>query len=230
MNPVREWLKGLDEAERQGVGKDLLRAQWRWPIGMPMCRPMGDGLWEIRTDLPTNTDGARAALPLPQAPGGAAWVHQENAGNAGFGFGNGAQASEGVGTMSKKHMGSSIDSFLQEEGIFEEAQAQAIKEVVAWQLAEAMKKKKISKSKMAMLLKTSRTQVDRLLDPKKRHHARQPATGRRNSRAPREHRADVAGQAGWRRAIGALPRPSARLAVKILPADRIDLAQAVQPG
>ena len=68
--------------------------------------------------------------------------------------------------MSKKHRGSSIDAFLQEEGIFEEAQTQAIKEVVAWQLAEAMKKKKISKSKMAMLLKTSRTQVDRLLDPK----------------------------------------------------------------
>ena len=68
--------------------------------------------------------------------------------------------------MSEKHMGSSIDAFLQEEGIFEEAQAQAIKEVVAWQLAEAMKEKKISKSKMARLLKTSRTQVDRLLDPK----------------------------------------------------------------
>ena len=69
--------------------------------------------------------------------------------------------------MSKKHMGSSIDAFLKEEGIFEEVQAQAIKEVVAWQLAEAMKKKKISKNKMATLLKTSRTQVDRLLDPKK---------------------------------------------------------------
>jgi predicted XRE-type DNA-binding protein len=68
--------------------------------------------------------------------------------------------------MSKKHMGSSIDDFLKQEGIFEEAQAQAIKEVVAWQLAEAMKKQKISKNKMAMLLKTSRTQVDRLLDPK----------------------------------------------------------------
>ena len=68
--------------------------------------------------------------------------------------------------MSKKHMGSSIDAFLQEEGIFEKAQAQAIKEVVAWQLAEAMKEKKISKNKMATLLKTSRTQVDRLLDPK----------------------------------------------------------------
>lgn len=68
--------------------------------------------------------------------------------------------------MSNKHMGSSIDDFLKEEGIFEETQAQAVKEVVAWQLAEAMKTKKISKNKMATLLKTSRTQVDRLLDPK----------------------------------------------------------------
>ena len=68
--------------------------------------------------------------------------------------------------MSKKNMGSSIDDFLKVEGIFEEAQAEAIKEVVAWQLAEAMKQQKISKNKMATLLKTSRTQVDRLLDPK----------------------------------------------------------------
>ena len=67
--------------------------------------------------------------------------------------------------MSKKHMGSSIDDFLREEDIFEEAQAQAIKEVVAWQLAEAMKKKKISKARMATLLKTSRAQIDRVLDP-----------------------------------------------------------------
>lgn len=67
--------------------------------------------------------------------------------------------------MSKKNMGSSIDDFMKDEGIFEEAQAQAIKEVVAWQLAEAMKTQKISKNKMATLLKTSRTQVDRLLDP-----------------------------------------------------------------
>ena len=68
--------------------------------------------------------------------------------------------------MSKQHLGSSIDDFLKEEGIFEEAQAQAVKEVVAWQLGEAMKEKKISKNRMATLLKTSRTQVDRLLDPK----------------------------------------------------------------
>jgi antitoxin HicB len=68
--------------------------------------------------------------------------------------------------MSKKHLGSSVDDFLKDEGIFAEAQAQAVKEVVAWQLAEAMKKKKISKNRMAALLKTSRTQVDRLLSAK----------------------------------------------------------------
>ena len=66
----------------------------------------------------------------------------------------------------KKHMGSGIDDFLKDEGVFEEAQAQAVKEVVAWQLADAMKKRKISKNKMATMLKTSRSQVDRLLDGK----------------------------------------------------------------
>jgi len=69
--------------------------------------------------------------------------------------------------MSKKNMGSSIDDFLRQDNIFEETQAQAIKEVVAWQLAKAMKKKKISKARMAVLLKTSRSQVDRILDPRR---------------------------------------------------------------
>ena len=61
--PVREWLKGLDGEERQAIGKDLLRAQWRWPVGMPLCRPMGSGLWEVRTDLPTKRT-ARVLLCL----------------------------------------------------------------------------------------------------------------------------------------------------------------------
>jgi antitoxin HicB len=69
--------------------------------------------------------------------------------------------------MSKENAGSSIDNFLKKENIFEEAQAQAVKEVVAWQLAKAMKKKKLSKARMAVLLKTSRAQVDRILDPKR---------------------------------------------------------------
>jgi phage-related protein len=52
--PVREWLKALDAADRLAVGQDLMRAQWRWPVGMPLCRPMGQGLWEVRTELPSN--------------------------------------------------------------------------------------------------------------------------------------------------------------------------------
>ena len=41
----------MDEADRRVIGTDLLPAQWRWPIGMPLCRPMGGGLWEVRTGL-----------------------------------------------------------------------------------------------------------------------------------------------------------------------------------
>jgi len=55
--PVREWLKSLDQAERHAIGTDLLRAQWRWPVGMPLCRPMGRGLWEVRTELPNKRIG-----------------------------------------------------------------------------------------------------------------------------------------------------------------------------
>lgn len=61
--PVREWLRSLPVAERHAIGKDLLRAQWRWPVGMPLCRPLGDGLWEVRTDLPTKRT-ARVVLCL----------------------------------------------------------------------------------------------------------------------------------------------------------------------
>jgi hypothetical protein len=164
--PVREWLQGLPEEERHAIGKDLLRAQWRWPVGMPLCRPLGSGLWEVRTDLPTKRT-ARVLICLYHGHLVALHgFHQEDAHDARGRSGVGAQTSEGVGAMSRKQMGSSIDDYLKEEGIFEEAQAQAIKEVVAWQLAEAMKKQKISKNRMAALLKTSRTQVDRLLDPK----------------------------------------------------------------
>jgi len=67
--------------------------------------------------------------------------------------------------MSKKHIGSSLDDYLKDEGTFEEAQALAIKEVVVWQLTDAMEKQSLSKARLAILLKTSRSQVDRLLDP-----------------------------------------------------------------
>src|SRR5579864_1518152 len=60
----------------------VIQAQWRWPVGMPLCRPLVSGLWEVRTELVTK-----------RTPRDARWR-----------FGIGAQASERVGAMSKRHM------------------------------------------------------------------------------------------------------------------------------
>ncbi len=66
----------------------------------------------------------------------------------------------------KGKIGSSFEGFLKEEGIYEAVTAIAEKRVIAWQIEEAMKAQKITKQKMAIRMNTSRTQVDRLLDPK----------------------------------------------------------------
>ena len=63
------------------------------------------------------------------------------------------------------HRGSTLDSFLEQEGMPGEFQAQAIKEVIAWQLTEAMRDRKLSKTRLAELMHTSRTQINRMLDP-----------------------------------------------------------------
>lgn len=65
----------------------------------------------------------------------------------------------------KGHIGSSFDDFLKEEKIFDAVQAVAIKRVIAWQLEEAMKAGHITKTQMAQRMKTSRSQLDRLLNP-----------------------------------------------------------------
>ena len=64
------------------------------------------------------------------------------------------------------HSGSSFDSFLEQEGIREEVEAVAIKRVLAWQLKQAMRKQQKTKQAMARQLRTSRSQLDRLLDPR----------------------------------------------------------------
>jgi DNA-binding Xre family transcriptional regulator len=66
----------------------------------------------------------------------------------------------------KGRLGSSFDGFLKDEGIYEEVETTAIKRVIAWQLEEAMKAERTSKAELAQRMKTSRSQVDRLLDPK----------------------------------------------------------------
>src|SRR5690349_25034615 len=51
--PVLDWLRSLPTEDRRAIGTDLATVQFGWPVGMPLCRPLGGGLWEIRTDLPT---------------------------------------------------------------------------------------------------------------------------------------------------------------------------------
>ena len=63
------------------------------------------------------------------------------------------------------HFGSSFDDWLKEQGIYEEVTTHAIKRVLAWQIEQAMKAQHISKAEMARRMHTSRTQLDRLLDP-----------------------------------------------------------------
>ena len=65
----------------------------------------------------------------------------------------------------KKAMGSSFDDFLKEQGEYETSQSMALKRVISWQIQKAMKEKHIAKTEMAKKMHTSRSQLDRLLDP-----------------------------------------------------------------
>jgi phage-related protein len=51
--PVREWLRSLPADDRRAIGGDLATVQVGWPIGMPLCRALGGGLWELRCNLPS---------------------------------------------------------------------------------------------------------------------------------------------------------------------------------
>jgi predicted XRE-type DNA-binding protein len=68
--------------------------------------------------------------------------------------------------MKGKHIGSSFDDFLQKDGLMAEAEATALKRVLAYQIRQEMELRHISKAALARMMKTSRSSVDRLLDPK----------------------------------------------------------------
>ena len=52
--PVREWLRGLSPGDRKRIGEDVKTVEFGWPIGMPVCKPLGDGIYEVRTTLAQN--------------------------------------------------------------------------------------------------------------------------------------------------------------------------------
>jgi len=54
IEPVLDWLRSLPPEDRRVIGADLSTVQFGWPIGMPLCRSLGTGLWEIRSCLPSH--------------------------------------------------------------------------------------------------------------------------------------------------------------------------------
>lgn len=52
--PVRDWLKDLPPEDRRQIGQDIATVEYGWPVGMPVCRPLGQGLWKVRTSLAGN--------------------------------------------------------------------------------------------------------------------------------------------------------------------------------
>ena len=54
--PVRDWLNELPREDRRTIGRDIAKAQFGWPIGLPLCRPLSGGLWEVRSSLPSRRE------------------------------------------------------------------------------------------------------------------------------------------------------------------------------
>jgi phage-related protein len=54
--PVREWLNELSRDDKRSIGRDIAKVQYGWPIGLPLCRALGAGLWEVRASLPSKRE------------------------------------------------------------------------------------------------------------------------------------------------------------------------------
>lgn len=168
--PVREWLKDLNRDDKRQIGEDIKTAQLGWPLEMPLIRKIDKDLWEVRTRLAdgiarvfftvddeymillhgfikksqkTPQNELKTALSRLESP----WHLQKRF------------------KMKNKHSGSSFDDFLEEEGLRAEAEAAAIKRVITFQIEQEMKQANLSKTAMAEKMRTSRTALDRLLDP-----------------------------------------------------------------
>lgn len=54
--PVRDWLRKLPDEDRRVIGEDIATVEFGWPVGMPVCRALGEGLWEVRSSLPSRRE------------------------------------------------------------------------------------------------------------------------------------------------------------------------------
>ncbi len=163
--PVREWLTSLPRTHKYLIGTEIKTIQIGWPLGMPIVRKLGKGLWEARVNLENTiarvlftVDGNTMIL-----------LHgfikkSQKTPAAGPGRRQAAPSRHKEAQAMTIHIGSDFDDFLASEDLAEEVSAAALKRVIAWQIAEAMKAQKISKKALAERMHTSRTAVDRALD------------------------------------------------------------------
>ncbi len=162
--PAREWLNELPRPDRRAIGHDIARVQYGWPIGLPVCRSLRGGIWEVRSSLPSRREG-RVLFGFHDGVLVAVTAFikktrtKPNDENADYGRSR-------MTIETNPHLGSNFTSWLDEQGFREEVTAAAIKSVLAEQLHAAMKEKGLTKARMAELMQTSRSQVDRLLNPK----------------------------------------------------------------
>jgi antitoxin HicB len=163
LEPAREWLDELPPGDQRSIGRDIAEVQLDRASGLPMCRSLGDDLWEARLSLATRRkagvlfglhDGVLIALH--------AFIRETKA-TAADDLALARQRFKEAKT--NPHLGSTFESWLDEAGVREEAIAAAVKSMIAALIAEEMEKRNISKVRMAELMQTSRAQVDRLLDP-----------------------------------------------------------------
>ena len=163
--PVREWLKALDPEDRKIIGEDIKDVEFSWPIGMPLCPTIGQRIMGGSQRHYGRPHRARAVLRAQGKNGAVARLHQENAENAACRYRFSDKTEKGTHMKKKGRVGSSFDDFLKEEGIYEEVTARAIKRVLARQLDTLMQDQGMNKTTLAKRMKTSRAQLDRLLDP-----------------------------------------------------------------
>jgi phage-related protein len=64
--PVREWLMEMTAADKKVIGSHLQTVEYGWPVGMPVCRPMGNGLFEVRSDIRTASPACCSASTMAE--------------------------------------------------------------------------------------------------------------------------------------------------------------------
>ena len=146
-----------------------MKVEFGWPCGLPLCRPLTGhaGLFEVRSKL----SGGRSAEVIFTVSAGVMWLlHGFIKKSRATPRGSLSWRNGGGGIMSEtgernSRVGTTLESLLREDDSYEEAKNQAVKSVLAYKLERAMKAQKLSKSGMAARMDTSRSQLDRLLDP-----------------------------------------------------------------